>query len=72
MSFSFLRFGQFCDFRPNTCFSASGSKCFEILPFSFISLTLSISFVKLGVFPSFCQLKGNSIFFTSCKKTEFP
>ncbi|MFS8031008.1 hypothetical protein Hanom_Chr17g01540691 [Helianthus anomalus] len=24
--FSSLRFGQFCDFRPKGCFSASGSK----------------------------------------------
>ncbi|KAF5787955.1 hypothetical protein HanXRQr2_Chr10g0458661 [Helianthus annuus] len=26
MSFSSLRCGQFCDFRPKVCFSASGSK----------------------------------------------
>ncbi|MFS7965074.1 hypothetical protein Hanom_Chr08g00757821 [Helianthus anomalus] len=31
MSFSSLRFGHFCDFRPKVCFS---SKKFEILPFS--------------------------------------
>ncbi|KAJ0913940.1 putative mitochondrial carrier domain protein [Helianthus annuus] len=34
MPFSSLRFGQFCDFCPKVCFSASGSKRFEILPFS--------------------------------------
>ncbi|MFS7993676.1 hypothetical protein Hanom_Chr12g01096901 [Helianthus anomalus] len=28
MSFPSLRFGQFCDFRPKVCFSASGSKSF--------------------------------------------
>ncbi|MFS7907325.1 hypothetical protein Hanom_Chr01g00069921 [Helianthus anomalus] len=32
MSFSPLRFGQFCDFCPKVCFSTSGSKRFEILP----------------------------------------
>ncbi|KAF5823610.1 hypothetical protein HanXRQr2_Chr01g0040201 [Helianthus annuus] len=42
MSFSSMRFGQFCDFRPKVCFSASGSKRFETLPFSSGSLTLSI------------------------------
>ncbi|MFS7981512.1 hypothetical protein Hanom_Chr10g00951801 [Helianthus anomalus] len=39
MSFSSLRFGQFCNFHPNVCFSASGSKRFKILPFSSGSLT---------------------------------
>ncbi|MFS7958079.1 hypothetical protein Hanom_Chr07g00673971 [Helianthus anomalus] len=48
MPFSSLRFGQFCDFRPKVCFSASGSKRFEILPFSFGSLTPFI-------FPPLCQ-----------------
>ncbi|MFS7999481.1 hypothetical protein Hanom_Chr12g01166691 [Helianthus anomalus] len=38
MSFSALRFGQFCDLRPKVCFSASGTKRFEILPFSSGSL----------------------------------
>ncbi|KAF5793040.1 putative Clp domain superfamily protein [Helianthus annuus] len=42
MPFSSLRFGQFCDFRSKVCFSASGSKRFEILPFSSGSLTPSI------------------------------
>ncbi|MFS7973298.1 hypothetical protein Hanom_Chr09g00854981 [Helianthus anomalus] len=44
MAFSSLRFGQFCDcdFRPNVCFSAYGSKRFEILSFSAGSLTPSI------------------------------
>ncbi|MFS7988914.1 putative myosin ATPase [Helianthus anomalus] len=37
-----LRFGQLCDFRPKVCFSAYGSKRFEILPFSSGSLTPSI------------------------------
>ncbi|MFS7943747.1 putative molybdenum cofactor sulfurtransferase [Helianthus anomalus] len=37
-----LRFGQFCNFHPKVCFSASGSKRFEILPFSSGFLTLSI------------------------------
>ncbi|KAL9995006.1 hypothetical protein Hdeb2414_s0041g00738691 [Helianthus debilis subsp. tardiflorus] len=53
MSFSSLSFSQFWDFRPNVCFFASGSKRFEILPFSSGSLTPSIFSVKLGVFPSF-------------------
>ncbi|MFS7988190.1 hypothetical protein Hanom_Chr11g01031761 [Helianthus anomalus] len=42
MPFSSMRFGQFCDFRPKVCFSASGSKRFKILPFSSGLLTLSI------------------------------
>ncbi|KAJ0515758.1 putative ABC-type sulfate transporter [Helianthus annuus] len=42
MPFSSLRFAQFCDFRPKVCFSASGSKRFEILPFSSGLLTPSI------------------------------
>ncbi|MFS7925204.1 hypothetical protein Hanom_Chr04g00281801 [Helianthus anomalus] len=42
MPFSSLRFGQFCDLRPNVCFSASGSKRFKILLFSSSSLTPSI------------------------------
>ncbi|KAJ0906297.1 hypothetical protein HanPSC8_Chr07g0303921 [Helianthus annuus] len=42
MSFLSLRFGQFCDFRPKVCFSASESKRFEIVSFSFGSLTSSI------------------------------
>ncbi|MFS7965352.1 hypothetical protein Hanom_Chr09g00761231 [Helianthus anomalus] len=53
MSFSSLRFGQFCDFRPKVYFSASGSKRFEILPFSSTELTPSIFSVKSGVFSSF-------------------
>ncbi|MFS7934188.1 hypothetical protein Hanom_Chr05g00388651 [Helianthus anomalus] len=49
------KFGQFCDFRPKVCFSAFGSKRFEILPFSSSSLTPSIFLVrfKSGVFSSF-------------------
>ncbi|MFS8009552.1 hypothetical protein Hanom_Chr14g01286271 [Helianthus anomalus] len=42
LPFSSLRFGQFCDFHPKVCFSASGSKRFEILPFSSSSLIPSI------------------------------
>ncbi|KAJ0737002.1 putative palmitoyl-CoA hydrolase [Helianthus annuus] len=42
MSFYSLRFGQFCDFRPKVSFFASGSKRFEILPFSSGSLTPTI------------------------------
>ncbi|MFS7942638.1 hypothetical protein Hanom_Chr06g00490691 [Helianthus anomalus] len=42
MPFSSLRFGQFCAFCPKVCFSTSGSKKFEILLFSFSSLTPSI------------------------------
>ncbi|MFS8028578.1 hypothetical protein Hanom_Chr16g01512171 [Helianthus anomalus] len=32
MSFSCLRFGQFCNFRPKVCVSASGSK--RLTPFA--------------------------------------
>ncbi|MFS7963654.1 hypothetical protein Hanom_Chr08g00740901 [Helianthus anomalus] len=39
MPFSSLRFGHFC---PKVYFSVSGSKRFEILPFSSDSLTPSI------------------------------
>ncbi|MFS7956902.1 putative GPI mannosyltransferase 2 [Helianthus anomalus] len=42
MPVSSLWFGQFFDFRPTVCFSASGSKRFDILPFSSGSLTPSI------------------------------
>ncbi|MFS8016529.1 hypothetical protein Hanom_Chr15g01369701 [Helianthus anomalus] len=58
MPFSSLRFGQFCDFRPNVCFSASGSKRFQILTFSSDSLTPSIFLVKSGIFSSFLISKG--------------
>ncbi|MFS7929392.1 hypothetical protein Hanom_Chr04g00332001 [Helianthus anomalus] len=54
MSFSSLRFGQFCDFRPKVCFSSSGSKRFEILPFSSSSLTPYIFSIKSETLPSFC------------------
>ncbi|MFS8017305.1 hypothetical protein Hanom_Chr15g01378821 [Helianthus anomalus] len=73
MSFSSLRFGQFCDFRPKVYFSPSGSKRFEILTFSSGSLTPSIflrSVRCISVF--FANLKDNSVFFTLCKKTEYP
>ncbi|MFS7889547.1 hypothetical protein Hanom_Chr00s000004g01608291 [Helianthus anomalus] len=53
MPFSSLRFGQFCNFRPKVCYSASGSKRFEILPISSDSLTPSIFNKKSGVFQSF-------------------
>ncbi|MFS7939632.1 hypothetical protein Hanom_Chr05g00454111 [Helianthus anomalus] len=33
MTFSSLRFVQFCDFHPKVCFSTTGFKKFEILPF---------------------------------------
>ncbi|MFS7992225.1 hypothetical protein Hanom_Chr12g01079761 [Helianthus anomalus] len=42
MSFSSLRFGQFCNFRLKVCFSSSGSKRFEIMSFSSGLLTPSI------------------------------
>ncbi|MFS7924042.1 hypothetical protein Hanom_Chr03g00267901 [Helianthus anomalus] len=54
MPFLSLRLGQFCDFRPKVCFSASGSKRFEILLFSSGSLTPSVFSISSGVFPSFC------------------
>ncbi|MFS7900332.1 hypothetical protein Hanom_Chr04g00280871 [Helianthus anomalus] len=73
MPFSSLRFGQFCDFRTNVCFSAYGSKRFEILDFSSDSLTPSIFLRQVrGVSILFANLKGNSVFFTLCKKTEYP
>ncbi|MFS8017197.1 hypothetical protein Hanom_Chr15g01377521 [Helianthus anomalus] len=50
MPFSSIRFGQFCDFCPKVCFSASGSKRFEILT---IFIRPSIFSVKSGVFLSF-------------------
>ncbi|MFS7932868.1 hypothetical protein Hanom_Chr04g00372961 [Helianthus anomalus] len=56
MSFSSLRFGQFCDFHPKVWFSASGSKRFEILPFSSGSLTSSIFFHLVGYFRLFTYL----------------
>ncbi|MFS8030215.1 hypothetical protein Hanom_Chr17g01531431 [Helianthus anomalus] len=55
MPFSSLRFDHFCDFRPKVCFSASGSKRFEILSFSSSSLTpIHFFSIKSGGFPSFC------------------
>ncbi|MFS7916635.1 hypothetical protein Hanom_Chr03g00179631 [Helianthus anomalus] len=63
MEFSSLRFGQFCDFRPMVCISASGPKRFKILPFS--SGTPYIFLLKVkGIFDFFVNLKGNSVFFT--------
>ncbi|MFS8014225.1 hypothetical protein Hanom_Chr15g01342091 [Helianthus anomalus] len=52
MPFSSLRFGKFCNFRTKVCFFASGSTRFEILPFSFGSLTPSI--FSPGYFHLFC------------------
>ncbi|MFS8023201.1 hypothetical protein Hanom_Chr16g01448701 [Helianthus anomalus] len=54
MSFSSLRFGQFCDFRPKVYYSASGSKRFEILPFSSGLLTYLFSLLSQGYFRLFC------------------
>ncbi|MFS7964915.1 hypothetical protein Hanom_Chr08g00755971 [Helianthus anomalus] len=60
MSFSLLRFGQFCDFRLKVCFSASGSKRFvNSIRFSLLSQGYSVFFVNL---------KSNSVFFTLSKK----
>ncbi|MFS7935352.1 hypothetical protein Hanom_Chr05g00402421 [Helianthus anomalus] len=50
MPFSSLRFGHFCNFCPKVCFFTSGSKRFEILPFSSGSLIPSIFLVKSGIF----------------------
>ncbi|MFS7998875.1 hypothetical protein Hanom_Chr12g01159221 [Helianthus anomalus] len=79
MPFSSLRFGQFCDFRPNVCFFASRSKKFEILPFSSSSLIPSIFSIKSGVFLSFLltsgqigNFQGYSVFLHRVKKTELP
>ncbi|MFS7930158.1 hypothetical protein Hanom_Chr04g00340841 [Helianthus anomalus] len=52
MPFSSLGFGQFCNFRSKVCFSASGFKRFEILPFSYGSLT-PFSPLSQGYFPLF-------------------
>ncbi|MFS8015748.1 hypothetical protein Hanom_Chr15g01360301 [Helianthus anomalus] len=46
MPFSSMRFGQFCDFRPKVCFSAAGSKRFNIFAI-FIRLVNSIHFSPL-------------------------
>ncbi|MFS7907254.1 hypothetical protein Hanom_Chr01g00069101 [Helianthus anomalus] len=55
MPISSLRFGHFCEFRPKVCFSASGSKRFKILPFSFSSLTpIHFSSLSKGYFRLFC------------------
>ncbi|MFS8000405.1 hypothetical protein Hanom_Chr12g01177931 [Helianthus anomalus] len=65
MPFSSLGFGPFCGFHPKACFSAFGSKRFEILSFSSGSLTPSIfSLRDISVF--FVYLKGNSVFFILC------
>ncbi|MFS7888281.1 hypothetical protein Hanom_Chr00s000001g01593091 [Helianthus anomalus] len=55
MPFSSLRFGQFCDFRPKVCFSASGSKRFKIFAI-FTQLINSIHFSPLSqdYFRLFC------------------
>ncbi|MFS8031507.1 hypothetical protein Hanom_Chr17g01546671 [Helianthus anomalus] len=67
MPFSSMRFGQFCDFRPKVCFSASGSKRFEILT-HFIRLVNSIRFSSLsqGISVFFVNLKDYFVFFTLC------
>ncbi|MFS7994939.1 hypothetical protein Hanom_Chr12g01111981 [Helianthus anomalus] len=73
MPFPSLKFGQFCDFRPKVCFSASGSKRFEILLFSSGSLTPFIFLRKVrGISVFFAYLKGNSVFLHKVKKTELP
>ncbi|MFS7954855.1 hypothetical protein Hanom_Chr07g00635541 [Helianthus anomalus] len=65
MPFSSLRFGQLCDFDPKVCFSVSGSKRFEILPFPSKSLTPSnILCYIMGISAFFVYLQGNSVFFT--------
>ncbi|MFS7999912.1 hypothetical protein Hanom_Chr12g01172231 [Helianthus anomalus] len=70
MSFSSLRFSQFCDFYPNVCFSASVFKRFESLLFSPGLLTSSIFFsLNLGYFCILVNLMGNSFF---SRKTEYP
>ncbi|MFS7971639.1 hypothetical protein Hanom_Chr09g00835211 [Helianthus anomalus] len=54
-------------------FSASGSKHFEILSFSSISLTLIIFLRYIrGISVFFANLKGNSVFITLCKKSKYP
>ncbi|MFS7912642.1 hypothetical protein Hanom_Chr02g00132311 [Helianthus anomalus] len=62
MSFLSLMFGQFCDFRPKVCFSASGSKRFEIFAI-FVRLVNSIHISPLsqGISVFFVNLKGNSV-----------
>ncbi|MFS8030861.1 hypothetical protein Hanom_Chr17g01539061 [Helianthus anomalus] len=70
MPFSSLRFGQYYGFRPKVCFYASGSKRFEILPFSSGSLTPSIFLRQVkGIFVFFVNLKSKSDFFTLCTST---
>ncbi|MFS7995986.1 hypothetical protein Hanom_Chr12g01124581 [Helianthus anomalus] len=54
MPFSSLRFGQFCDFRPKVCFSASGSKRFEILPFCSACELHPFFSLSQGYFRLFC------------------
>ncbi|KAJ0914027.1 hypothetical protein HanPSC8_Chr06g0233991 [Helianthus annuus] len=56
-------------FHPNVCFFASGSKRFEILPFSSRLVNSSdFSSLSQGYFIFFVNLKGNSVFFTLRKK----
>ncbi|MFS8033072.1 hypothetical protein Hanom_Chr17g01565121 [Helianthus anomalus] len=55
MPFSSLRFGQFCDFRPKVCFSASGSKRFEIFAIFFRLVNyIRFSPLSLRYFRLFC------------------
>ncbi|MFS7979213.1 hypothetical protein Hanom_Chr10g00924771 [Helianthus anomalus] len=74
MPFSSLSFGQFCDFSPKVCFSASGSKRFKILPFSSSSLTLiHFSPLSQGYFCLFfCKLKGQFGLFHFMYKDQIP
>ncbi|XP_035842869.1 F-box/FBD/LRR-repeat protein At1g13570 isoform X2 [Helianthus annuus] len=62
MPFSSLRIEQFCDLRPNVCFSTSGSKRFEILPFSPGLLTPSVFSIKSGVFSSLRAMWSFSLY----------
>ncbi|MFS7952574.1 hypothetical protein Hanom_Chr07g00608521 [Helianthus anomalus] len=72
MLFLSLRFGQFCDFRPNVCFSAFGSKRFQILPYSSGSLTSSIFLRSVRGISVFVNLKGNSVFLLDVQAFKIP
>ncbi|MFS7980055.1 hypothetical protein Hanom_Chr10g00934891 [Helianthus anomalus] len=73
MSFSSLRFGQFCDFRLKVCFFRIWIQKVRNLAI-FIQLLNSIYFSPLsqGYFHLFANLKGNSVFSILCKKTKYP
>ncbi|MFS8030857.1 hypothetical protein Hanom_Chr17g01539011 [Helianthus anomalus] len=53
-----MRFGQFSNFRSKVCFSASGFKRFEILPFFWLVNSIHFSPLSQGYYSLFLFGQG--------------